>query len=67
MDSHITWFSTISSGKCLGMECLQKLLGDRYESSVRWRGRRLCENSCETPKLQRTAEQPLTGECWIPP
>lgn len=20
-----------------------------------------------TPKLQRTAEQPSTGECWIPP
>ena len=20
-----------------------------------------------TPKLQLTAEQPLTGECWIPP
>ena len=22
--------------------------------------------SCKTPKLQLTAEQPLTGECWIP-
>ena len=42
MDSHITWFSTASSGKCLGMECLQKLLGDKYESSVRWQGRRMC-------------------------
>ena len=21
----------------------------------------------KTPKLQLTAEQPLTGECWIPP
>ena len=42
MDSHITWFSTASSGKCLGMECLQKLLGDKYESSIRWWGRRMC-------------------------
>ena len=24
-------------------------------------------SSARTPKLQLTAEQPLTGECWIPP
>ena len=23
--------------------------------------------SCENSKLQLSAEQPLTGECWIPP
>ena len=23
--------------------------------------------SCRTPKLQLAAEQPLTGECWMPP
>ena len=28
----------------------------------------MCSASLErTPKLQLTAEQPLIGECWIPP
>ena len=28
----------------------------------------MCSSSpVRTPKLQLTAEQPLTGECWIPP
>ena len=26
-----------------------------------------CLSSARTPKLQLTAEQPLTGECWITP
>ena len=27
----------------------------------------VCSSSARTPKLQLTAEQPLTGDCWIPP
>ena len=27
----------------------------------------MCSSPARTPKLQLTAEQPSTGECWIPP
>ena len=27
----------------------------------------MCSSSARTPKLQLTAEQTLTGDCWIPP
>ena len=69
VDSHITWVSTASSGKYLGMECLQKLLSDKYESGIRWRGRRMCIHLLlrELQNYNLVAEQPPTGECWIAP
>ena len=35
--------------------------------STRGENRRMCTSPVRTPKLQLTAEQPLTEECWIPP
>ena len=37
------------------------------KSNPRWRSKDVRSSSARTPKLQLVAEQPLTGECWIPP
>ena len=40
--------------------CSKGLVVWQREKAVR-------SSSARTPKLQLAAEQPLTGECWIPP
>ena len=57
------WWCQLSPDGDCGWSVTLLHVARRYS----WSPQILIRASARTPKLQFAAEQPLTGECWIPP